>query len=385
MECPKCGYVLQPFETECPRCARLAEQKCSVCGRTGVVGRCRECGAAVCEACAVSVNGERCCSACAPTDAAAAHGAQLAATGAEAPLPGPGFVRAVSLPGEAGFWGNLQRGWAFMRESLAMAFRDKDLLLPSLLSVFVSVALLVAIVVLVKGLGLTDRLFGEDRQPGAAQLIVLLAIAFVFYAISYFFTGMTVHLINVHLRGRDARLGPAFRDALKNLGGLLALAAVSAVVSLLTSRRRRRGLSLGDVAAGAVERLWTVAVYLLLPIIILEDVSLVKAVGRAKDIHARNLVPIAVAEIGVLVVNRIIGFLAVIVLLPIAYLAVVAGGAALLIPMLVVAGIWLALVMAYTSFVRTAYYTCLYLWAVERAVNDERAAVPRPLAVALGA
>ena len=40
-----------------------------------------------------------------------------------------------------------------------------------------------------------------DRRPGAAQVIVLLAIAFVFYAISYFFTGMTVHLINVHLRG----------------------------------------------------------------------------------------------------------------------------------------------------------------------------------------
>jgi membrane-anchored glycerophosphoryl diester phosphodiesterase (GDPDase) len=127
-----------------------------------------------------------------------------------------------------------------------------------------------------------------------------------------------------------------------------------------------------------------VAVYLFLPIIILEDVSLPKAVGRAKEIHARNLIPIAMAEVGVLVVNRIVGFVA---LLP----AVAGVGfiwvshPELLVPALVTAGAWLILLIAYTGFVRTAYYTCLYLWAVERAEAKELAAAPRPLAVALAA
>jgi len=35
--------------------------------------------------------------------------------------------------------------------------------------------------------------------------------------------------------------------------------------------------------------------------------------------------------------------------------------------------------------VRTAYYTCLYLWAVERDAAADDAAVPQPLAAAMAA
>ncbi len=70
--------------------------------------------------------------------------------------------------------------------------------------------------------------------------------------------------------------------------------------------------------------------------------------------------------------------------MPLVYL-VAAVSPAFLIPAIVIGGLWLALVMAYTNFVRTAYYTCLYLWAVERAAAAEMAAVPRPLAAAMAA
>jgi hypothetical protein len=126
-------------------------------------------------------------------------------------------------------------------------------------------------------------------------------------------------------------------------------------------------------------------VYLFLPIIMLEDVSLGKAVARAKEIHAQNLVPIAIGEVGVILVNRIIGVAAILLaVVPVVYLGVVVNPA-LLIPAIVVAVLWLAIVMAYTSFIRTAYYTCLYLWAVERAAAADMAAVPQPLAAALAA
>jgi len=385
MECPKCGYVFEAFETECPRCRRQATRPCENCRRPGVKAECRECGRAVCAACAVPVGSEHLCVVCAPANLAAKHAVEVATTAGERPLPGPGFVREVSLPGYEGLWGELRRGWVFMRQALAMAFRDKDLLIPPLLSVICSLAFVVGALLLLRELGLWDQFFSDERRWSATQIVGGLAIAFGAYAISYFFTGMTVHLINVHLRGRDARLGSAFRDAGRNLGGLLLLAGASAVISFLTSRRRRRGsYGLDDFAAGAVDRVWTVAVYLFLPIIILEDVSLPKAVGRAKEIHARNLIPIAMAEVGVLLVNRIIGFLA---LLPaaaaVAFIWVSNPG--WFVPALVVAAAWLVLIMAYTGFVRTAYYTCLYLWAVERAEAKESAAAPRPLAAALAA
>jgi hypothetical protein len=310
------------------------------------------------------------CPVCAPANLAAARSAAVRESGAERPLPGPGFVRHANLPGHAGLWGQVRRAWVFMREALTMAFRDKDLLLPPIFSIIASVVFLVAAVLILQALGLWDQLGNEEEGTNAVEIIIALVTGFIFYSISYFFTGMTVHLINVHLRGRDAQLGTAFADAMKNLPALLLLAGASAIVSVLTSRKRREGgMSAGDMVGGAIQRLWTVVVYLLLPIIMLEDAPFFKAFGRAKEIHSSNLVPIAIGEIGVLLVNRIIGFVAILLaIVGVVGLSVV-GGTIALIPALIIAGIWIAVVMAYTNFVRTAYYTCLYLWAVERACS----------------
>jgi hypothetical protein len=312
---------------------------------------------------------------CAPANLAAARSAEARELGAERPLPG-----------HAGLWGQVRRAWVFMREALTMAFRDKDLLLPPIFSVIASVVFLVAAVLILNALGLWDQLGNEEEGTNATEIAIALITGFIFYSISYFFTGMTVHLINVHLRGRDAQLGTAFADALKNLPALLLLAGASAIVSVLTSRKRREGgMSAGDMVGGAIQRLWTVVVYLLLPIIMLEDAPFFKAFGRAKEIHSSNLVPIAIGEIGVLLVNRIIGFVAILLAIAGVVGLSVVGGTIALIPALIVAGIWIALVMAYTNFVRTAYYTCLYLWAVERAAAADDAAVPKPLAAAMAA
>lgn len=387
MQCRKCGYVMQPFETECPRCAHMEAKTCDNCRRQGVVGTCRECGNAICDACSVRVGEHRYCPVCAPADQAAARSTQIAQVAGERPLPGPGFVRAVSLPGYSGLWGQVRRAFVFMRESLAMAFRDKDLILPPLLSVFASTAFLAIALLALKGMGLWEEFFGEEEGWTITRIVGGLLIAFIYYAISYFFSGMTVHLINVHLRGRDAQIGSAFADAVKNVGALLVLAGASAVVSVLTSRGRRRsaGYDVGDFVAGAVQRIWTVIVYLLLPIIMLEDVSFGKAISRGKEIHSHNLVPIAVGEIGVIIVNRVIGFIAMFLAIAAVTLAYFGIGPTMLIPALILVGFWIALVMAYTNFVRTAYYTCLYLWAVERAAAAEGAAVPQPLAAAMAA
>jgi len=234
-------------------------------------------------------------------------------------------------------------------------------------------------------MGLLRKVLGDEGNWNATQIVTLLVVGFVYFGIIYFFTGMAVHMVDKHLKGQDPRLGEAFADSVRNMGAILLLALASSVISLLTSgrRRRARGYDEADIAARLAWRVWMVAVSLALPIIILEDMPFRRAWGRAKEIYAGNLVPIAIGEIGVIIVSRVISFLAVLIAAAGVFWVYTMSGRAALIPSLVVAGLFLAVVMAYTNFMRTAYYTCLYLWAVEREAAGEQAAVPKPIAAAL--
>lgn len=63
--CPKCGYIFEPWETECARCAWQARQPCQVCGRVGIIGECAQCHKDLCESCARREEGELRCPECA--------------------------------------------------------------------------------------------------------------------------------------------------------------------------------------------------------------------------------------------------------------------------------------------------------------------------------
>ena len=196
--------------------------------------------------------------------------------------------------------------------------------------------------------------------------------------------GMTVNLLNSRLNGRDARLDEAFQDASQNAMALITLAGLSTVVALLTSalRGRRRG-GLGDLAASAIQRGWLVVTYLLVPIIILENKSLKDSITRGKALHSGNFVPIAVGEIGVIIVNRIIlSIIAVLIIIPGFFFYFTAQQALLILTIVGGAFLFVAAI-CFTEFVRTSYYTCLYLWAAEREQAGESARVPAPLAAAM--
>ncbi len=288
------------------------------------------------------------------------------------------------VTGGRGFFDSLSRGWIFLRESFVMAFRDKDLFLPSLFSVLANLVLL-------GGLGLILYLTGnlepllEDEGISPLGWVILIVMAFVGYLVTYFFTGMTVHLVDVHLRGKDAQLGSAFADCVRNIGGITALALVSLAVALLASAirgNRRRGLR--DAAADVVERAWLAVTYLLLPIMILEDVPFTKSVERARSLHRHNLVQIVVGELGLMLTSRIISVIMTIIGIGIAVVAY------FIAPPLLPVGIGIALLLfvlaaAFVAYVRTAFYTCLYLWAAAMETVGETAPAPAPLQPALQA
>lgn len=302
---------------------------------------------------------------------------------------------------------SFSRGWGFLRQAWQMAFKDKDLIQPSIYAMIVGaiVSILGAIPMIVVGF-----LIGGEGRIGQFILAIMGAfLVFLNFVVSYVFSGMTAYLIYEYLTEGDGRMSTAWSIVKRDFMDLVTLAAVSTGVNLLRNaarnRRRRGGLGaigaeLLSAAAGLLEVLWTEAAYLILPAMVIEDMSLRNAAKRVAQIARNNLLLVGISTVGVRAVTGVIGFLlgviGAVLGIGVGYglIAILGTGT----PGLIV-GIGLGILIfllftmvasVITTYTSTAYHTCLYLWArnVEAAQQTAgqpiRISAPAPLAAVLG-
>ncbi len=315
------------------------------------------------------------------------------------PAPGPatGYLArpgafapdVTTYRGGGGLLEGIARAWRFFVQSISMCFRDKDLILPSLFAMatnLVIVGLALGVILLVPSL--RHWFLEESATKETVEKYIVtgmgLVVTFCVLLVNYFFAAMTVNMVDVFLSGRDATLGEAWRDARKNFWAIFSLAVVSLIVRLaIGALRSRRGRGLGDIAADALDRIWTVATYLILPIIILEDTSLGNAVKRATQLHRRSIVGVVVGEVAVGLLGGLLTFVVALGAVAVGYLLFQIGGIAGLVLAVAGGGTAFITATAFTTYVRTAFYTCLYLWAAAQETVGEFAPAPAPLAPAV--
>ncbi len=293
------------------------------------------------------------------------------------------------------------RGWSFLQQAWSMAFKDKDLIKPSIY------ALIVGMIVSVIGIipiAISAFIFGTDSMVGQAILFVLGAIlVFVQFVVSYIFSAMTVYLIYGYLAEGDGRMDKAWAIVRRDFFDILTLAAVSTVVNLLrqSAQKNRKGLLAGVIraAAGALEALWTEAALLVLPAMVIDDLNLKDGLERILKITRENLLLVGISAVGVNWVTGLIGFvlgvIGAVIGFAVGYGIILVTSSAtfgIIIGIVLGALIFFAFVMVASvigTYTSTAYHTCLYIWAREtekaRAQGQTSAvAAPAPLAAVLG-
>jgi hypothetical protein len=142
--------------------------------------------------------------------------------------------------------------------------------------------------------------------------------------------------------------------------------------------------------ASIVEVFWTLAGHLILPAIVIEGTSFWGALKRADRIAQGNLIAIGVGEIGIDTINRVV--------LLLVCLAGISGFSYAYVqhlvftsPAVLIGGaLWASTVIVVTAmsiYIRAAFFTCLYVWAIEAEALSEAERVhhraPGPLAAAL--
>lgn len=301
---------------------------------------------------------------------------------------------------------SFSRGWSFLQQAWGMAFKDKDLLKPSIY------ALVVGMVVSVIGIIpiiLAAVIFGSSRLGNVVYIVLGAILIFVQFVVSYVFSAMTVYLIFGYISEGDGRMDKAWEIVRRDFFDILTLAAASTAVNLIKraadrNRGRRGGFAAGLVssAAGVFETLWTEASYLVLPAMVIDDLNLKEGLTRVWKITKENLLLIGISTVGVRLVTGLIGFIlgfiGIVLGLGIFYVVTAILGFETLglimgIGLAFIAGsVFFMVANVIGSYTSTAYHTCLYIWArdVEKAnVGQEQVIpvnipAPAPLAAVLG-
>ena len=182
----------------------------------------------------------------------------------------------------------IRRSWALVKASWAVLKADKELALFPVVSailVAIAIAIIAGGFTIVTGDGareIADRFDdNSNRNWTIGDIVTLFIIYFVTVLIATFFNAALIGATLKRLRGGD----PTFRDGLKvasgRLGSIVGYAAIAATVGVVIQLIRSRSNALGDIAGGVLNVAWGVATFLVVPVLVAEDVGPADAIRRS--------------------------------------------------------------------------------------------------------
>jgi hypothetical protein len=193
--------------------------------------------------------------------------------------------------------GRFRASWLLTKQSFALLWADKEMLLFPLLSGVASLLFAgLMVVVLVLGFDLIERL---DAQ----ELTVLdYLLAFVAYASSAFFvtfSGVGVATIAAgRVSGHDLTFGDGFSAALNRAGTIFTWSLISATVGIILKYIQRQKL-LGRILAAVLGAAWNLMTYFVVPVIALEQRSAWGSTRRSVEVFKAMWGEVLITNFGI--------------------------------------------------------------------------------------
>jgi hypothetical protein len=202
-----------------------------------------------------------------------------------------------------------------MKASATVLRSDKSLLVFPLLSglctLLVAASFLIPVAVMVIG----GEHAGQDfhqRMPVGAYLLMFAFYLVQYFVIIFFQTALTGVAL-MHLRGEPTSVAAGFALARSRLPHIFGYALIAATVGLLLRMVQERLGLIGRLVVGFLGLAWTVATFLVVPILASQDVGPVDAVKRSVELLKRSWGENLIGNGGIGVVFGLLMLLAVLV------------------------------------------------------------------------
>ncbi|MGY3041301.1 hypothetical protein ACVWWQ_002933 [Rhodanobacter sp. TND4EL1] len=186
--------------------------------------------------------------------------------------------------------GKFARSWALMKASAAVLRSDKSLLLFPLLSgvctLLVAASFLIPVGMMVFGGAHVGEGMHERMSVGSYLLM------FVFYLVQYFviifFQTALTGVALMHLRGEPTSVRAGLALARAKLPQIFGYALIAATVGLLLRMIQERLGLIGRLVIGFIGLAWTVATFLVVPVLASKNVGPVDAVKESVELLKRS-------------------------------------------------------------------------------------------------
>jgi hypothetical protein len=255
----------------------------------------------------------------------------------------------------------LGRSWRLAKASAAVLRQDKELLVFPLISLAALLVVVAAFAAPIIGLGVLDGLRGERLSA------LHYAIAFLFYFCQYFviffFNAALVGAAMIRLDGGTPTVGAGLRIATSKAGTIAGYALIAATVGMVLRMIQERVGFIGRIIVGLLGVGWTIATYLVVPVLVAEEVGPIEAVKESAGLLKKTWGENVIGQVGL---GAVFGLV---------FLAVMLCGAALTagafmthsIALIVAALVLTLLALGITALVQTAlagiYSAALYRYA----------------------
>ncbi len=176
----------------------------------------------------------------------------------------------------------IANSWELVKASAEVLRADKELIVFPIVS---SIGVLIVTASFALPM-LFAGVFDEILAGGSAFLGI--GVAFLFYLVQYFVVffanSALVGAAMIRLRGGDPTVGDGFRIALGHVGTILGYALISATVGMILRWLSERGGILGRIVSSLIGLAWSIATYLVVPVLVVEDIGPIDAIKRSVEL-----------------------------------------------------------------------------------------------------
>jgi hypothetical protein len=194
-------------------------------------------------------------------------------------------------------FGSISRSWELAKGSFRVLRSDKELLIFPFLS-------FIALVIVSISFFLPFYLVGgvtsaENGEMNIASYVVAFLFYVVAYTVTFFFQTALVGAAMIRLDGGDPTVGDGLRIAFSRLPKIIVYAVIAATVGMILRWISERAGIVGQIVGGILGFAWSIATFLVVPVLVVENVGPLEAIKRSTGYLKRTWGEQLIGNVGI--------------------------------------------------------------------------------------